>query len=51
MISKVRTQVGRKLTPKKIRDLIFRMLVENPTWGAPRNYGGLFMLGFAVAVA
>jgi putative transposase len=26
--------------------LIFRMVVENPTWGAPRIHGKLRMLGF-----
>jgi hypothetical protein len=36
LISRVRTRVGRKPTPKEVRELIFRMVVENPTWGAPR---------------
>jgi hypothetical protein len=26
--------------------LIFRMVVENPSWGAPRIHGELRMLGF-----
>src|SRR3989454_3669082 len=46
LISRVRTEVGRKPTPKEVRELIFRMVVENPTWGAPRIHGELLMLGF-----
>ena len=46
LISKVRTRVGRKPTPKGVRELIFRMVVENPAWGAPRIHGELLMLGF-----
>jgi len=46
LISRVRTQVGRRRTPKEVRELIFRMVVENPTWGAPRIHGELLMLGF-----
>jgi len=41
--------VGRRQTPKKVRDLIFRMVAENLTWGAPRIHGELFMLGFDVS--
>ena len=29
-----------------MRGLIFRMVAENPTWGAPRIHGELKMLGF-----
>jgi hypothetical protein len=29
-----------------VHDLIFRMVAENPTWGGPRLYGELLMLGF-----
>jgi putative transposase len=32
--------------PKEARELIFRMVVENPTWGALRIHGELLMLGF-----
>jgi hypothetical protein len=46
LISRVRKQVGRRPTPKEVRKLIFRMVAENPTWGAPRIHGELLMLGF-----
>jgi hypothetical protein len=46
LISRVQRQVGRKQTPKEIRELIFQMVAENPTWGAPRIHGELCMLGF-----
>jgi putative transposase len=49
LISKVRRQVGRRQTPKEVRELIFRMVTENPTWGAPRIHGELLMLGFDVS--
>jgi transposase InsO family protein len=32
-----------------LRELIFRMVVENPTWGAPRIHGELKMLGFDIS--
>lgn len=32
-----------------MRDLIFRMVAENPTWGAPRIHGELLKLGFEVS--
>ena len=49
LISRVRVQVGRRQTSKEVRELIFRMVVENPTWGAPRIHGELLMLGFDVS--
>jgi hypothetical protein len=49
LISRVRAQVGRKPTPKEVRELIFRMVVENPTWGAPWIHGELLMLGFELS--
>ena len=49
LISKVKKQVGRKRLSKDIRDLIFQMVAENPTWGAPRIHGELLMLGFTVS--
>ncbi len=39
-------QVGRKHLSKEVRALIFRMIAENPTWGAPRIHGELVKLGF-----
>src|SRR6266853_2375523 len=49
LISKVGRPVGRRQTSKEGRELIFRMVVENPTWGAPRIHGELLMLGFDVS--
>lgn len=39
-------RAGRKCVSKELRDLIFRMVGENSTWGAPRIHGELKMLGF-----
>lgn len=41
--------LGRRPLRKGLRDLIFRMVAENPTWGAPRIHGELLKLGFDVA--
>jgi putative transposase len=49
LLSKVKKQVGRKRLPKEVRELIFRMVAENPGWGAPRIHGELLMLGFDVS--
>jgi len=49
LISKVRRPIGRRQTSNEVRELIFRMVVENPTWGAPRIHGELLMLGFDVS--
>ena len=46
LISRARTKVGRRQTSKEVRGLIFRMVAENPTWGAPRVHGELLRLGF-----
>jgi putative transposase len=47
-IARVKKQVGRKRLSKELRNLTFRMVAENPTWGAPRIHGELFMPGFDV---
>ena len=39
----------KKPVSKELRELIFRMAAENPTWGAPRIHGELKMLGFAIS--
>jgi putative transposase len=49
LISKVRNRVGRKPMAKEIRELIFRIVAENSTWGAPRIHGELLMLGFEIS--
>jgi hypothetical protein len=46
LISKVRKPIGKRQTPKQVRELIFRMVAENPTWGARRIHGELLLLGF-----
>ena|SRR5258708_185328 len=45
-ISHHRKVFGRKRASKELRELIFRMVDENPTWGAPRIHGELLKLGF-----
>jgi hypothetical protein len=49
LISTVRTPVGRRPTSKQVQELIFRMVVEKSTWGAPRIHGELLMLGLDVS--
>ncbi len=48
-ISRGRRIVGRRRTSQEVRDLIFRMVAENSTWGAPRIHGELLMLGFDIS--
>ena len=48
-ISRVRKPVGRKPVIIEIRELIFKMVAENPTWRAPRIHGELVMLGFEIS--
>jgi putative transposase len=48
-ISRVRRVGGRTGVSKEVRALIFRMVAENPTWGAPRIHGELLKLGFEVS--
>jgi putative transposase len=50
MLCKARKRAGGgRRIPKQIRELIFRMVIENPTWCAPRIHGELLMLGFEVS--
>jgi putative transposase len=44
--SRVSQVGGRKRVSKEVRALIFRMVSENSTWGAPRIHGELLKLGF-----
>ena len=48
-LSRHRNRAGRKCVGRELRELIFRMVAENPTWGAPRIHGELKMLGFDVS--
>src|ERR1022692_1524933 len=50
MLCKVRNPVGggRRIS-QQIRALIFQMVADNPSWGAPRIHGELLMLGFDVS--
>src|ERR1039457_1770694 len=43
---RAKSRGGRKPVSKQIRALIFQMVAENPTWGAPRIDGELLKLGF-----
>jgi hypothetical protein len=47
--SQHKARTGRKCGSKELRELIFRMVTENPTWGAPRIHGELEMLGFDIS--
>jgi transposase InsO family protein len=42
---------GRPVVEAEVRDLIHRLSVENPLWGAPHIHGELLKLGYDVAEA
>ena len=46
---KSRGRSGRPRVSPELRDLIRRMSMENPLWGAPRIHGELLKLGFEIA--
>jgi putative transposase len=48
-ISRHSLHAGRKCVSRDLRELIFRMVADNPTWGAPRIHGELKMLGFDIS--
>ena len=48
-LSRHRVRVGRKCVRRELRELIFGMVAENSTWGAPRIHGELKMLGFEIS--
>ena len=47
-VSRFRRVEGRKRISREVR-VFFRMVAENPTWGAPRIHGELLKLGFDVS--
>jgi hypothetical protein len=48
-LSRHQSAAGRRGVGKELRQLIFRMVAENPTWGAPRIHGELKMLGLDIS--
>jgi putative transposase len=48
-VSRHRNRAGRRCISRELRELIIRMVAENPTWGAPRIHGELRMLGFEIS--
>jgi hypothetical protein len=44
-LSRHRKRAGRRCVSRELCELIFRMMAENRTWGAPRIHGELKMLG------
>jgi putative transposase len=49
LLSRARKPLGRRPISREIRELIFQMVAENPTWRAPRIHDELVMLGFEVS--
>ena len=47
--SRHQSAAGRRGVGKELCQLIFRMVAENPTWGAPRIHGELKMLGLDIS--
>jgi hypothetical protein len=48
-LSRHRSRAGRKYMSRELRELIFRMVAENQTWGVPRIHGELKMLGLHIS--
>jgi putative transposase len=48
-ISGHRARVGIRCVSREVKELIFRMVAENSTWGAPRIHGELKMLGIDIS--
>jgi putative transposase len=48
-MSRHRVSVGRKPLSEKLRELIFRIMNDNSTWGAPRIHGELRMFEFHIS--
>jgi putative transposase len=48
-VSRHRNRAGKRCISRELRELISRMVAENPTWGAPRIHGDLRMLGFDIS--
>ena len=48
-LSRTRRVGGRRPVGREVRELVSRMAVENPTWGAPRIHGELLKLGFTIS--
>lgn len=49
LISRARKTLGRRPVTKETREMIFKMVAENPTWRAPRIHGELVRLGIDVS--
>ena len=48
-LSRTRRVGGRRPVGREVRELVSRMAMENPSWGAPRIHGELLKLGFNVS--